>query len=81
MKFKIGYLYEIEFKDHSAGCTGPMNCMAVGYVLEDHKDYVYLTSWMVKTDDLSVRNSNLESFVLLKSCIEKRRLLCKTKRS
>lgn len=79
MKFKEGFLYEVQFKDHAVGVREPMLCHAVGYVLEDRDDYVYFSSWIVKTKDIDLFNSNLESFVVLKACIESRRLLCKTR--
>lgn len=79
--FKIGYLYEVHFKDHSAGLKSSVGCKAVGYVIDDHEDYVHFSCWVVKTDDLDIFHSNLESFVVLKSCIESRRILCqKTKK-
>ena len=81
MKFKVGYIYEVEFLDHCAGGSKkPVYSHAVGYVLEDHEEYVYLSSWIIQTNDLELFNSNLESFVVLKSAIKKRALLCKTKR-
>lgn len=82
MKFKEGHLYEVEFLDHCAGGSAkePMRCLAVGYVLEDRDTHVYFSSWIIKTEDIDLFNNNLESFVVIKSCIKSRKLLCKTKR-
>ena len=76
MKFKIGSLYEIvEFKDHSVGTKLPVTCKAVGYVIEDHKEYVLLSSWVVITTDIDLFNNNLEHTIVIKSCIKDRRLI------
>lgn len=74
-KFRVGKLYELEFKDHTIGIKTPMDCKAVGYVIEDHKEYVLFSSWVVKTDDRDVFNNNLENFVVLKNCIKSKRLI------
>ena len=75
VKFIKNALYEIEFKDHSVGESHHFDCKAVGYVIEDNKDSVWFSCWVTKTDDEKVFKDNLESFVVLKSTIEKRRRL------
>jgi len=75
MKFRIGALYEIHFKDHTVGIRFPVECKAVGYVVEDNKEFVLLTPWWPFTDDMEIFNSNIEEYVVLKVCITKKRLL------
>ena len=75
MKFKIGHVYSLTFMDHAISTKKPAKFRAWGYVLADEDDYVYLTSWLLESDDKEFVDNNLEDFVVLKSCILKKRLL------
>lgn len=75
MKFKINEAYEIFFKDHSAGLDSIMNCKIIGYIIDDKESFVHISPWVVITDDKKVFNDNLESFCILKSAIDKRKLI------
>lgn len=75
MNFKKGKPYEIIFLDHSAGLMSIVQCCAVGYVIKDEKDFVLLSSWIVKTEDEKIFKSNLETIAIIKKCIKQKRLL------
>ena len=80
IKFQEGYLYEVTFKDHATNLDGYFVCTAYGVCLGDFRDYVKFSSWIVRTDDVELFNSNLEKFVVVKSCIESARKLCQKKK-
>ena len=68
-------LVEVMFLDHVSGDTRPMLCSAVGYVVEETKDYLGLAWWTVMTDCKQTEMENREVFSILKSTIKKKRVL------
>jgi hypothetical protein len=75
MKFKIGRLYEIYFMDHSIGLDSPFMCRVPGYVIEDNRDHVKITTWEVVTDDQEVKENNRELVCIMKCNIKRKRIL------
>ena len=75
VKFKTGELYELLFQDHAVGSHTPFMCKISGYIIEDNKDYVSISPWIVLTDDESVVRNNLEIFSILKCAIKKKKLI------
>lgn len=74
VRFEIGKLYKIKFDDHSVGHEEHIECEAVGWVLDDNKHRVTLTSWRVtNSKDEQMARDNVEPFVIVKSCIIKTR--------
>lgn len=64
MKYK---LYQITFLDHSMGNREELKCHLVGYLIENRKKSYVISPWVV--DDPDYAESNLETFVILKSTI------------
>ena len=73
MKFEICKIYKVRFYDHCIGKAEKMICEVVGWVVQDEKDFVVLTSWIVDTDDKQIKKDNVEVTTLLKSCIIRKR--------
>jgi len=71
MKFETDCLYKITFLDHAIGDKGVVTCIVVGWVIEQDKEQVTLSYWIVETDDKELRDNNLEPVSIIKSTILK----------
>ena len=71
MRFKLGYLYKIEFWDHCVGMDNPIKFDVVGWVIKDDKLSVTTTHWMIdkNCEDLDLIENSSEPSTILKSCI------------
>lgn len=75
MKFQEGKLYWVKFYDHSIGTKEEMICEIVGWCLEDRKNSVIFTHWVVDTKDEQVKKDNVEPMSIIKSCVIRKRLI------
>lgn len=69
---KLGSIYHIVFLDHVAGGDEPYLCEVFGRLLNDTPNSITIGSWTI-VDDLS--DENREVFCILKSTIQKKKLL------
>jgi len=74
-KFKVGSAYTIRFLDHSVGMKEAMVIDVVGWCIKDEPKYAVFTSWKIDHEDESIVEHNHEPFSIIKSCIQKKRLL------
>ena len=74
-KFSVGKPYYLEFQDHAFGINKVMIIKAVGWCTEDDKNYAVFTPWLVDSDDYDIVKNNQEPFVVVKSCILKKRVI------
>tara|TARA_R100000750_G_scaffold13798_1_gene8902 strand:+ start:1311 stop:1529 length:219 start_codon:yes stop_codon:yes gene_type:complete len=65
---KLGNTVQVEFWDHCKGATEPMRFYVWGRVSKINKHYVVIQTW-ANTDNLE-NDHNVETFCLLRSCIE-----------
>lgn len=77
MKFKIGNIYHITFKDHCMDTDQdePMLCEAWGKCLIDNDEFIVICSWDLINAKESTRRDNQTRYVILKSTITKKKLI------
>jgi hypothetical protein len=66
MKFKIGNLVSLTFKDHT-NWMETVECTVVGKIVKLHKDYIVVRSWHCHGRD--DEDNNHEQFSIIKSTI------------
>lgn len=79
MKVKTGDIVEVHFLDHvctNGGIASPIECRAIGEVLNADKKALYIASWL--TDEENDFN-NMDSHTILKTAISKITVLRKKK--
>lgn len=77
---KKGYLVEIRFLDHvctAGGLVAPIECRAIGEVINEDKQALYIASWLTEEGDFQ----NWDSHTILKSTIKKVRIIEKRRYS
>lgn len=62
-----GKLYKITFLDHAVGIDRSIECVVVGWLLKQTKDYAVLSHWLVIDSDKDIVDNNVEHTTLLKS--------------
>lgn len=65
----------IEFWDHCKGHDAPMLSQVVGWVLKDEPEFFMLTYWRIIDAGEEIFRDNLEPFVIVKTCITKKRVI------
>ena len=77
MKVKPGYIVEVLFLDHvctSNGVSSPIQCRAIGEVLNADKKALYIASWLTEEES---DFQNMDSHTILKTAISKINVLKK----
>lgn len=74
-KFVKNKLYKIRFYDHSIGTSEKIVCEVVGWVIDDDKDRVLLSYWIVDSKCEETKKGNMEPVSIIKSCILKAKKL------
>ena len=75
MKFRVAKLYKVIFWDHSCGLKHLAKCQVVGWCIDDNRNRVLLSHWLVIDSDKELVNNNLEYTCIAKSTIISRRLI------
>ena len=68
-KYKLGNCYLIRFYDHSVGFKERTVCKTLGWIFRDDAECLGLTSWLIETEDERVKEDNMETTFIIKSCI------------
>lgn len=79
MKVKKGDIVEVSFLDHvctSNGVGSPIRCRAIGEVLNQDKNALYIASWLTDQEN---DFDNMDSHTILKTAIFKINVLKKKK--
>jgi hypothetical protein len=74
-KFKVGCAYKIQFLDHSVGMKEAMVIDVIGWCVKDSAKFAVFSAWKVDHEDAAIVEHNHEPFSIIKSCIQKKRLL------
>lgn len=77
--FKPGYLYYIDFDDHTSGKRGIVKSQCVGWCIENHDKYAVFTWWLADDDDKELVDDSHEPFSILKSTVNNFKLLSRKK--
>jgi len=72
MKFEVGSIYCIDFRDHCIGQRMSIKCTVVGWILSESEHDIVLTFWDSEMDEKWDKH---EPFVIVKSTIVKKRKL------
>ena len=75
MKFKEGKIYHILCLDHCSGDHGRTTMEILGRVISQDKDYLYITTWWLNSEDKDFFEDNMEKASVLKSTILKKRVI------
>jgi len=69
VKFKVGKLYKVVFWDHSCGMKYLPKCQVVGWCIDDNKNRVLLSHWLIIDSDEELVDNNLEYTCIAKDVI------------
>lgn len=73
--FKLGCCYQVDLNDHALGNMGVVPCRTVGWAMQEDDISVTLSYWIPITNDISVRDPNMELVHIVKSAIIKKKKL------
>ena len=68
VKYDVGDFVGVRFLDHAQNSEKPMEFILYGLLTQDEAEYVTVECWR-HADERSIRDSNCEWYVILKSAI------------